>query len=289
MQKKWKKPAALLLALVMVFTLAACGGGDGGGSTDDVMKTAQEALSKVESMSYEMNMTMNMSAGGQSIESETVGKIQYISDPLTMSMNMNMDMGVQGSAEIQMYAEQSGDEVVMYMTPDGTNWGKQTLLDAEQLEQYNAQDSMNLYLGSINSFKEAGTEQVNGKDAVKYEGTISNDELSEVMETAGTADSLTQLGITEDQISEMYADLGDLPVQVWIESESGLPVKYEMDMTDMMQKLMDKVVETMGEDAAGMTITIDKVFVSMVLSDFDAVGEIVIPEEAKNAQEMNLI
>ena len=148
---------------------------------------------------------------------------------------------------------------------------------------------MNLYLGSINSFKEVGTEQVNGKDAVKYEGTISNEELSEVMETAGTADSLTQLGITEDQVVAMYSELGDLPVQVWIETESGLPVKYEMDMTDMMQKLMDKVVESMGEDAAGMTITMDKVFVSMSLSDFNAVSEIVIPEEAKNAQEMTLM
>ena len=46
------------------------------------------------------------------------------------------------------YAGQDGDNLVMYMN-DGTTWGKQTLADASQLEQYKAQDSMSIYLENI--------------------------------------------------------------------------------------------------------------------------------------------
>lgn len=38
----------------------------------------------------------------------------------------------------------------------------------------------------------------------------------------------------------MLTDLGDLPISVWVEKESNLPVKYEMDMTAIMQSIMTR-------------------------------------------------
>lgn len=287
--KKMTKWMALGLILMMMISLAGCGGDNGGSSTEDVMKTAQEELAKVKSMNYDMSMIMNMSTNGQTVESNTTGKIAYNADPLAMEMTMNMDMAGQ-KVNMVMYAVQEGSDLVMYMSPDnGTSWAKQTMADASELEQYNAQESMAIYLENIDSFKENGTEQINGSDAVRYDGVISNDALNEVMEASGAASQLTQYNITEEQAADMYKDLGDLPISIWIDKESSLPVKYEMDMTTMMQTIMNKLVETLGEAAAGAEITIDKMFISMTLYDFNNVNEITLPEAAKNAQEMPLM
>lgn len=284
MKKKMTKWMALGLALIMLISLTACGGGS---STENVMKAAQEALNEVTSMRYDMSMDMTLSAGDQTIESNTSGVIAYNAEPLAMEMKMTMDMGAQGQFDMFMYVSQEDDNLVMYMS-DGTNWGKQTLADAAQLEQYNAQDSMGIYLENIDSFQEAGTEQVNGSDAIKYEGVIANDALNEVMAASGMEEQLAQYGLTEEEAAAIYQDLGDLPVAIWIAKESNLPVKYEMDMTAMMQNIMTKMFENMDVATEDMDFTVDNMFISMTLYDFNNVGEIEIPEEAKAAPEMDL-
>ena len=285
MKKKMKTWLVLGLVLMLLVSLTACG--NGGNSTEDVMKAAQDALNEVSSMRYDMVMDMNMSAGGQTITSTTTGRIAYNADPLAMEMQMTIDVAAQGKVDMLMYAGQDGDNLVMYMN-DGTTWGKQTLADASQLEQYKAQDSMSIYLENIDSFKEAGTEQVNDSEATKYEGIIANDALNEVMAASGMEEQLAQYGLTAEDAAAIYQDLGDLSVAIWIDNESKLPVKYEMDMTAMMQNIMTKVFEKMNIATEDMDFTVDKMFISMALYDFDNVGEIAIPEEAKSAPEMNL-
>ena len=51
--------------------------------------------------------------------------------------------------------------------------------------------------------------------------------------------------MTEEQMQEMYADMGDLPIVLWIDAE-GYVLKYEMDMTEMMQKIMDTAMGAVG-------------------------------------------
>lgn len=285
---KLKKLLAVGIAVVMMTGLAACGGdggtSGGGESIADIMKKAEEALENVGSMNYDMVMDMEMSAQGQTMASSTSGQIAYIADPLKMKMDMTVDAGGQSTA-MQMYAEQIGDDYAMYMSMDGTNWMKQTITDAAELEQYSAEASMDMYLESAESFKEAGEETVNGMDAVKYEGVIAEDTMNEVMENAGMVEQLAGMGISEEQAEAMYKDLGQLPIAIWIAKDSGLPVKYEMDMTEFMQKLMDNVMAEMGEQAEGSEITVGKMMVSMTISGFDSVEDFEIPEAAKNAQE----
>lgn len=276
-----KKLIAIGMALTLITGLTACGGG----GSNDVMKDAEKAIENVKSLSYDMDMDMNMTIGDQKMETSTTGKIDCISDPLTMKMDMDMNMGAQGSAKVTMYAEKADDKYIMYMSPDGTNWMKQTLGDAAQIEQYNAQNSMKLYLEGMENFKETATEKVNGSDAVKYEGVISKEAMGDVMAASGAGKQLTQLGMTEDEIDAMYKDLGQLPVAVWIDKESSLPVKYEMDMTQIMQQMMTKMLEAKAQETQGVTFKVDKMFISMTLSNFNKVDKIEIPEAAKNGQE----
>ena len=89
--------------------------------------------------------------------------------------------------------------------------------------------------------------------------------------------------LTEEQLQAMYADMGDLPIAMWIDAE-GYVLKYEMDLTELMQKIMDAAMGAVGQTEADVSVSIKKTMISMVCSDFNAVGEITIPAEAKSAK-----
>lgn len=61
-----------------------------------------------------------------------------------------------------------------------------------------------------------------------------------------------------------------------------LPLRYEMDMTAVMQQIVENAMEGALDTAeSGSLISVSEMRVTIALGDFDSVGEIVIPEEAK--------
>ena len=76
--------------------------------------------------------------------------------------------------------------------------------------------------------------------------------------------------------------MGDLPVSIWIDPASGLPVKYEMDMTAMLQSMMEKLV-AQDEAAVEAAMTVDKCHMSMICSDYNSIDAIHVPQEALDA------
>ena len=71
-----------------------------------------------------------------------------------------------------------------------------------------------------------------------------------------------------------------LTFRLWVDGERLLPVKYDFDMTDMVSAMMSN----MG--AAEASLSIDKVTVSITFTGYDNVDEIEIPQEARNAEEL---
>lgn len=283
-----RKALALLLALVLTFSLAACGGdatsGDNAQTLDpaEIVANAQEKLNELKSLSFAMTMAMNMSMADQTLETTTTSTMDCINEPLKVKAEMVTDMGEMGSMTIDMYIGMEGEAAMMYMTMDGTNWMKQEIVDAGMLEQYDAAESMDVYLTSMSDFKDAGSEDINGVAAQRYDGVISEEYLNEVLTDSGALDQVAQYGLTQEDLAAIYQDLGSLPASLWVDPESGLPVRYEMDMTEMMTKLMENLVAQLGagEDAG---IKVDQMKITMDLSNFDAVADFDIPAEALNA------
>ncbi|QIB69948.1 hypothetical protein Ami103574_11720 [Aminipila butyrica] len=276
-----RRLTTLGLAVALVAGLAGCGGG----SSSDVLKTAQKKLADVKSVTYEMDMDMGLSVADQSFTSKTLATIDYIQDPLAMKIQMSMDMGAQGSADITMYAEKVDDKYVMYMSPDGTSWMKNTSDDASEFGMYDAQDTMGVYLDGFTNLTEAGTEAINGSDAVRYDGVISKDSLEDVLTASGVLDQFAQYGLTEEELDTLYEGLDDLAASIWIDKESELPVKYTMDMTTLMQQLFAKVQEGSNTKNLPADMKVDSLVVSLTLSNFNGVKAIDIPAEARNGVE----
>lgn len=274
-----KRIAAFALSAALALSLAACGSGTEK-STGDIA-TALEKINAVKSLEATMVMEMDMSLMGQSMETETAMNMVCFNDPMKLKADMTMDMGELGSFTMNMYAAMDGDNYTVYMN-DGSAWSSETV-DMSYLQQYDAQESMNLYLESGDDYTLDGTEEINGSTANKFTGVIRGDALEEVLAASG-ATSRLESSVGDLDLSELYSDLGDMPITVWVDQESGYPVRYAMDMTELMQGIMEKSMAAAGgeEDISGM-ITMDKMSLVMDCFNFDNATDFEIPAEALGA------
>lgn len=279
--KKIKKAAALLLAAVMLLSLAACG------SFETRMAKAANRMGKLESLHMDMDMKIDMSVStkGQSLNMNmsVTGGMDMQTEPMRMKMDMTLSaMGF--SQQILSYMEKTGEEYTVYASMDGGSTWEQETVDADEAPaQVNMMDGLKLFADCASSFKEAGTEDVLGSAATRYDGELTGEDMKKAMEISGADELLSQSLGTEidgDDISRM----GSIATSVWIDNKSGMIVRYDMDMTQIMQnlmaELMDELFNVPGTEGLEIEMEISGVTVSVVLSQFDQVGEIEIPGAA---------
>lgn len=295
--KKTKRALAALSALTLTLSLTACGGGgqqSTGDSGTDAMTpaervaAAEEKMNALTSLSIDMTQDIGMSFAmadqSQELNMSTKMQMDVIQEPLKAKGTMQIDMGEElgGVQDVELYIMSEDDTANVYMQMGG-QWIKQSVTEAE-LGQYDAADSLELYLDSAADFAEAGTEQVGGADATKFTGVIKGDKLYDVIEESGVLGSLGQTGtnVSEDELKAMLSELGDLPMSVWINAD-GYPVQYEMDMSQMIDSIVQNALEAEGAAGQGMTMTVSKAAMSLTCSNFNAVEDFELPAEAQNA------
>ncbi len=291
--KFYNKLISLTMVVIMMFSVAACGGSNGGNeggevsqqqstapTPEEIVKAAEEKMQEATSVESNMTMDMVMTSQGQTVNMKTNMDMISFTDPMKLKMDMTIDMGEQlgGTQMMQFYADETDGNMTMYMNMMGS-WYKQNVPE-EQLAQYDTKENLSTYLDNSTGFTEAGTEQVNGEDATKYDGVITGSQMNEVLKASGALDDLEpMLAGTDLDASTIYEDLPDITMSIWINAEQ-YPVKYEMDMTAMMQGLMDKVMATAQQEQA---LTVDAMKISMTNKNFNNAADFEIPEEAKNA------
>lgn len=279
----WKRGAAAVLALVLALGLTACGGKDGGdGDAASAMLSARESMQKVSSMSYIYSMEMSMKADGETVEMTVDGTADMTMDPVAAKMTMNMNMLGMSLTGIELYMVQEGSQTVTYTGMDLFGQGEKTWTKTAggngstgvSMEQYNAKDSFDLYLKNGANFKAMGTETVQGAPATRYEGVIAKDMLKDTLEKSGSMEQLDSM--VDANIDDVLKKVGDISVTMWLDNETGLPVKYVIDMTNFLVSMMELAAENAGESA---DVSADKFVVSMEVTKYNGVGEIKVPQD----------
>lgn len=284
MKKRGKICLVALLALALLLSLTGCGGPE---TPEKVMEKAEENLEKIDSMSFEIGMTMGLSAMGESLDMAITMDGAATKDPEIAYTNLSLDMGTLGSMEMEMYMETEGDTVTTYTGSDGS-WTKETG-SADEMDLGNdASENMAAYLSLASTMTENGVETIDGVEATRYDGAITEENLQDAIDSLGIMGELgSELGLDAEAVAEAEESLsgiGDIPVSIWIDKEKMLPLRYEMDMTAVMQQIVENAMEGALDTAeSGSLISVSEMRVTIALGDFDSVGEIVIPEEAKNA------
>ena len=253
---------------------------------ENPIEESLKRMAEVDSMEVEMvlNMDMSVEADGesQSIESVTIMDMECMTDPLKIKMEMEMDMGEAGSMTMSIYGDvDENGNYVMYMF-DGTSWIAQEVSEFD-LEAYNAQSSMEAQIGDTSVYVLEGTEKVDGKEAYKYSYTMTGDEMKEALSDAGALDSLSQLGLSESDAYGMLDGLGEIVTYVYVDAETYYPIKYEMDMTEIMDALYAAMLEALGEQVEGLSMSVSKMELVMTCSNYNGISDITVPEEALSA------
>ena len=260
--------------------------------------SALEKLADLKSMHMDMNMLMAMeikiSSQGLNMNMPIQVTMDCLMDvqkdpqisKLDIKMDMNMDAMGQQSQEtysVLVYADASGEKPVSYSSTDeGVTWHVGTG-DAEQLEQFRPDESVSLLKEHAKEFQKTGVETLYGREVTVYSGKLEGAYAQQTLESTGMSEVLSEITDT-DTVASNEAAWNDILVTVSIDNETGYPVFYSMDMTDMFKDLIGNALKTaMGmEEAEGIEVEMDVsvIKIDSYLSQFDNVPPIEIPEAA---------
>lgn len=282
--KRNKKMLTLAAALAVVMGVSACGGGSAANGQDvaELISNSAAVMNEVESMTTNMTMELNMESGDEAVEMLTNMDMIIISEPMKGKIDMTIDMGeIAEPQTVSMYLQEEEGKVISYIEQAGTWYAVEA--DADMTEKMDAASSTTEYLEGMEDFAIGGTEDLNGVATTRIDGVIKGETLQDAMESSGALSSVENMGLSQEELLAMYEDIGEMPVSMWI-GEDGYVYRYEMDMTVMMQKIMDNVMAAYAEGDDSMKIMVSKVLITMDCSDFNAVTDFEIPAEALAAE-----
>lgn len=271
--KKAKRILVFAILAAMLLSLCGCGM-----FRTHVAKAAIK-MSKLESLhaDIEMQIGMGISLLGQDVNADAAitGGADIQRDPERVYVNMNAE--VAGFEQnLLFYGVGRDDGFDVYSSVDsGDSWTKGSVEDDDSSKSSKA-DGKSVFLllsDSAASFKEYGKEKVNGSDAIRYNGKITSDELRQALELANAKQALEE-SLDVELDDDVFEDLGDVPVYIWIDVKSGMIVRVEMDMSDVMQGLVPVIADKAMEKTdvgIGVNTKVYEVTVSITLSEFDAV------------------
>lgn len=271
--KKTKRILVFAILAAMLLSLCGCGM-----FRTRVAKAAIK-MSKLESLhaDVEMQIGMGISVLGQDVnaDADVTGGVDIQRDPERVYVNMTAEVaGFEQNLLLYAVGRDGGADV--YSSADGgESWTKGSI-ENDDSSKSSTVDGKSLFLllsDSAASFKEYGKEKINGSDAIRYKGEITSDELKQALELANVKQSLEE-SLDVELDDDVFADLGSVPVSIWIDEKSGMIVRVEMDMSDVMQGLVPVLVDKSLEKAdigIGVNTKVYDVTVSITLSEFDAV------------------
>lgn len=271
--KKAKRILVFAILAAMLLSLCGCGM-----FRTHVAKAAIK-MSKLESLhaDIEIQIGMGISVLGQDVNADATvtGGADIQRDPERVYVNMNAE--VAGFEQnLLFYGVGRDDGFDVYSSVDsGDSWTKGSVENDDSSKSSKA-DGKSLFLllsDSAASFKEYGKEKVNGSDAIRYNGKITSDELRQALELANAKQALEE-SLDVELDDDVFEDLGDVPVSIWIDVKSGMIVRVEMDMSDVMQGLVPVLADKAMEKAdigIGVNTKVYDVTLSVTLSEFDAV------------------
>ena len=271
--KKTKRILVFAILAAMLMSLCGCGM-----FRTRVAKAAIK-MSKLESLhaDVEMQIGMGISVLGQDVnaDADVTGGADIQRDPERVYANLTAEVaGFEQNLLLYAVGRDGGADV--YSSADGgESWTKGSV-DNDDSSKSGKVDGKSLFLllsDSAASFKEYGKEKINGSDAIRYNGKITSDELKQALELANVKQSLEE-SLDVELDDDVFADLGSVPVSIWIDEKSGMIVRVEMDMSDVMQGLVPVLVDKAMEKEGiriGVNTKVYDVTVSLTLSEFDAV------------------
>ncbi len=288
--KKLRKLTVLLLVCALMLALAGCG-------FTARMALAAKKMEKLQSYRTDMDvdMALKLSVLGQSMDMDmTIAGTTDVNTRPARSRS-EMRIGMFGKdLTLLGYTDKTDAGRTTYSSSDGgRTWTKATAEDDDPA----GRSDISALLKIASSFEKTGAETVRGEQATVYSGVITGADLENVSALSGLLRrAFSAMDMTMEDLDP--AAYGDIPTTIAIGDKSRMAVRYTMDLTgfmeNMMPAMMDAAMAKVAEESGlegldlsvlGFSLETGRVFATVELYDFDAVGAIEIPAAALEAPE----
>ncbi|WP_150265139.1 DUF6612 family protein [Paenibacillus tepidiphilus] len=239
-------------------------------SVDELITKAAEASQQLQSFAMDMQMNQDITAStgddSQMQGIEMTAQSEYTKQPLQMHQVAKIDMMGQGAQDIEQYVTESGvytkSEGQWFKMPDSmiqqmTASLEQSASPEKQLEQFKA-------ITDYTKVTEEGNEYLLTAD-------VSGADVKELARSY-----MNQAGGTDNQMSAMMdqMDIKSMNIVYGVDKETFFPTRTDVNIV-------------MEAAADGQNISIDMTMTG-VLDRHNEIQEIKVPDEALNAQEVEL-
>ena len=267
MKKTCRKLLILLLVVSMTLALSGCGS-----FQTQMLRTAYK-MSKLKSFHADVNVDMEIALdlSGQEVSADALvtGGVDVQTDPLIIQTDLKLSvLGVE--KDLIYTIVQKGDTLVVH--PGGSDSGEETIvIQSEEVKPQSILQLTKLAARWSEYFTEPMDDAVNGEPARRYDGVLPQALAEELM---GWLNG-------ESETSE-ESENGRFPLSIWVNDDDYI-VRVRTDLAVFLRDLVGEQMETMLEQygLGGMDISMElkSVDTDIVLSQFNAVAPIAVPED----------
>ena len=284
----------------------------------EIAKMASERTAELDS--YELNGKLNfdISAAGQTVKATADMNAVYFKDPMKMKMDFDIATEADGKKQdvsVDAYFMKEDDTYVIYagLGAEGqTSWVKmgldpsesnqKQLIDAldvaSKSDSKNTEDAWKGMEDCLSLDKENNTD-----DATALLVSVTADQIKKAYEEGAKADktaatsaetSLAQVGMTTD---DLFEALGTISVNMSVNTDQVYWKSIKMDLAKPAQGLIDSIMSKAMKmygayaedvDTSAFEIKISACDFELNYDKYNKASDFEIPEEAKNAKEINL-
>lgn len=215
------------------------------------------AANPITTSTVDMEMGITVSAKGVTMEmgmdmtSVNMTSLEPYAGYAELTMTMDI-LGEQTTQITRQYMMEQDGDVVSYMNVDGTNtWDKVVLdMDMDQLMQ-ESQDYQYLTQSADALHLDEVTQQLDDQEVYVLRIDLQGPQMQEALQSMGTLqDLLVDTGMEFD-----FSAL-TVPTVYYIDAQTYLPVRMEMDIQGMGEMMTGMIGSLLGDTAAGMEIEI---------------------------------
>lgn len=269
MKTRTKKLAAMGMAAVMAAALLSGCGGKTKATPENLLRDMKERAEKVESTVMNVKFNINMSSGGEELAVGMDMDMEATAEPEAAHGKGEISFDIAGSSmstEMEIYSVKEDDQYMTYTMMEG-EWTKEASDEEEALGDVEGMTgNIEEYADQFELAEELA--EVNGEECFELTGELDGDTFSAMIQS-DMMDSFSGYGLDEETVSDMT-----FPCTIDIYKDSILPARILFDLTDTF--------ETMMEDSG---VTASDCYMEMTFTEYDSVDEIVVPDEALEAEE----
>ena len=261
------------------------------------VNTKIDSLIGVKVKSIDVGMEMNL---GIDNKAEMTKNPERTKENNTMSVS---GFGQNLSVNYEQYTEKTEDgSKITYVRTKGTTWRKSTAQN-QSGEDANGDGDGSAGSGSVkklstfemigllqkagDSLKDAELKeelvQINGKEAYQINANVGGNLVKELL-----MQTKEETGKNEIDLESIDWDSISIPTELYIYKESTLPARIKMDCSQLGGEILENVIADKTENTMleGVEFEFKTFDVDITIDRYDEIGEIEIPAEALEAEEV---